>query len=117
MQCKWDSCLYQAMSLKELYNHALKHKTVAPFYCHWENCGMVCHKKARLTAHLLTHIPYRAYTCKICKKSYKREQEMRRHFVSLHLSHQFDMEAICADTSLSCHLQKANKMSIHGLIN
>ena len=113
MYCKWNNCHFSSTSLKTLYDHSIKHEGTDPFYCQWENCTQLCHKRARLNAHLLTHIPYRAFTCKICSRSFKREQEMRRHFVSLHISDQFSIKDMATN-----HSEEAqDKMSLNQLLN
>eukprot|EP00835_Amoeboradix_gromovi_P001364 NODE_60_length_25605_cov_0.732377.p13 type:complete len:106 gc:universal NODE_60_length_25605_cov_0.732377:16893-16576(-) len=84
MLCKWKDCIYRAQSLIELLEHSQKHESEAPFECKWSGCGRICHKRARLIAHLLTHIPVRNFQCNVCQKKYKRDQELRRHIYTIH---------------------------------
>ena len=86
MLCQWAGCNYSNESLYSLFEHAKKHLNAKPYACLWRGCHRLCYKKAELRAHLLTHIPYRAFRCSKCEKGFKREQELRRHFVSIHFS-------------------------------
>ncbi len=112
-RCEWSNCQFITDSLKTLYSHCISHKCGDFAYCQWRTCGVKCHKRARLNAHLLTHVPYRAFSCKICSRAFKREQEMKRHFASVHLGDQFGLEAICKNNESKI----TNKMAINALIN
>lgn len=111
MICKWNTCTQTSTTLSDLYDHAISHPMEAPFVCYWENCGQVCHKKARLNSHLLTHIPHRAFTCKVCRKGFKREQELRRHWSSLHTT-KFDLSEVSRPM-----MEHQSKMSLSMILN
>ena len=120
MQCKWDTCSYNGTSLKDLCDHVSVHSGIKPFICFWENCGQVCQKKGRLRAHIKTHVPYKEFKCKICQKAFRRQQEMKRHYVNLHLTDQIlldDIASMTSDDSNTSHAIKGNQMSITNLLN
>ena len=75
--------------------------------CHWEGCGVVCAKRDHITSHLrgesmrsrntkgasvrnskadrlvslrlAVHTPLKPHRCAICKKSFKRPQDLKKH--------------------------------------
>ena len=114
MQCKWKGCDYYSSSLKDVCDHVSVHKSYSPFMCEWEGCGMMCTKRARLSAHLLTHIPYKGFKCKICQKAFRRQQEMKRHFVSLHMSDKILVHDI---SSMNTNPEEERVMSISSILN
>ena len=85
MYCKWKDCNAQTDTVAELYEHVKTHDFDIPFFCSWNGCQQLCYKRARLLTHLLTHIPLRAFKCRVCHKGFKRQQELRRHYISLHV--------------------------------
>ncbi len=84
MKCLWSFCSEERFSIKSLYDHTVQHIKQPPYICLWQGCQRRCDKKARLRVHLLTHIPYRAFPCTICSKTFKRDQELSRHFKAFH---------------------------------
>ena len=117
MICQWERCRFIASTLKELYDHSKSHDCTPPYQCKWENCQRICLKKARLHCHLLTHIPYRAYVCPACRKSFKREQEMKRHYISLHSSDQVQLHMISYTTEERNEQLTTNIMNIKSILN
>ena len=114
MRCCWKDCIFYSPILSNLFNHSKQHITKQPFVCEWDKCNRVCNKRARLHAHLLTHIPYRAHTCTSCGRGFKRQQELRRHFMSLHVSgrkHSHSTDGTLSDS------QSQSRLEICNLIN
>lgn len=84
MKCEWVLCQFESNSNEELYKHAIRAHSRAPYRCLWGDCRQLCHKSQGIKTHLLTHIPYRAYKCGFCRKGFKRHQELKRHVATIH---------------------------------
>ncbi|OAD81031.1 C2H2-type zinc finger transcription factor, partial [Phycomyces blakesleeanus NRRL 1555(-)] len=47
--------------------------------CHWNDCGATAAKRDHLTSHLRVHLPLKPHPCTICKKPFKRPQDLKKH--------------------------------------
>ncbi|KAF7337443.1 hypothetical protein MSAN_02217100 [Mycena sanguinolenta] len=47
--------------------------------CKWKDCGTTCAKRDHITSHLRVHTPLKPHVCDICKKSFKRPQDLKKH--------------------------------------
>ncbi|RKP06623.1 hypothetical protein THASP1DRAFT_4349, partial [Thamnocephalis sphaerospora] len=47
--------------------------------CHWDGCQATFTKRDHVTSHLRRHIPYTPHTCPICRKLFKRPQDLKKH--------------------------------------
>ncbi|KAG6821390.1 hypothetical protein H0H93_014187 [Arthromyces matolae] len=45
----------------------------------WKDCGTSCAKRDHITSHLRVHTPLKPHVCEICKKSFKRPQDLKKH--------------------------------------
>ncbi|OBZ79846.1 hypothetical protein A0H81_01475 [Grifola frondosa] len=47
--------------------------------CKWKDCGTTCAKRDHITSHLRVHTPLKPHVCEICKKQFKRPQDLKKH--------------------------------------
>ncbi|KAI0034144.1 hypothetical protein K488DRAFT_37650, partial [Vararia minispora EC-137] len=47
--------------------------------CKWNGCGTTCAKRDHITSHLRVHTPLKPHACEICKKTFKRPQDLKKH--------------------------------------
>ena len=79
-----------------------------------ELCGKILSNKKNLKKHLKLHSNVRNYICKICNKSYKRSDHLRRHMISHHPeTNYYECELCLKQFSLNSHLTSHMK-NVHG---
>ncbi|KAG0349023.1 hypothetical protein BG004_002551 [Podila humilis] len=84
--CHWDSCLLNFDDAESLYEH-LRDQHVGRkahhnlcLTCKWLNCSVPTFtKRDHITSHLRVHVPSKPYTCDLCRKGFKRPQDLKKH--------------------------------------
>ncbi|KAG0002668.1 hypothetical protein BGZ80_009363 [Entomortierella chlamydospora] len=110
--CQWDSCLRNFDDAEMLYEH-LKDDHVGRkahhnlcLTCRWDKCAVATFaKRDHITSHLRVHVPSKPHQCGICKKSFKRPQDLKKH----EKTHQDDINISNTTISSSGHLKPGDK--------
>ncbi|KIJ65035.1 hypothetical protein HYDPIDRAFT_88703 [Hydnomerulius pinastri MD-312] len=83
--CQWVDCSSTFNDPEILYNHLCndhigrKSTNNLCLTCKWKDCGTSCAKRDHITSHLRVHTPLKPHVCEICKKSFKRPQDLKKH--------------------------------------
>ncbi|KAF8633023.1 hypothetical protein AX15_001615 [Amanita polypyramis BW_CC] len=83
--CLWTACPITFDDPETLYNHLCndhigrKSTNNLCLTCKWKGCGTTCAKRDHITSHLRVHVPLKPHVCDICKKSFKRPQDLKKH--------------------------------------
>ncbi|EIM92255.1 uncharacterized protein STEHIDRAFT_117305 [Stereum hirsutum FP-91666 SS1] len=83
--CLWADCTKALSDPEALYNHLCndhigrKSTNNLCLTCKWKDCGTSCAKRDHITSHLRVHTPLKPHICEICKKSFKRPQDLKKH--------------------------------------
>ncbi|KAF9787063.1 hypothetical protein BJ322DRAFT_1003326 [Thelephora terrestris] len=83
--CLWVDCGKSYPDPEILYNHLCndhigrKSTNNLCLTCRWKDCGATCAKRDHITSHLRVHTPLKPHICEICKKSFKRPQDLKKH--------------------------------------
>ncbi|KAH7930505.1 hypothetical protein BV22DRAFT_1028227 [Leucogyrophana mollusca] len=83
--CQWIDCSSSFSDPEVLYNHLCndhigrKSTNNLCLTCKWKDCGTSCAKRDHITSHLRVHTPLKPHVCEICKKSFKRPQDLKKH--------------------------------------
>ncbi|PPQ64498.1 hypothetical protein CVT26_002037 [Gymnopilus dilepis] len=84
-RCLWEGCTQAYVDPEVLYNHLCndhigrKSTNNLCLTCKWKDCGTSCAKRDHITSHLRVHTPLKPHVCEICKKSFKRPQDLKKH--------------------------------------
>ncbi|KAH8099334.1 hypothetical protein BXZ70DRAFT_1009148 [Cristinia sonorae] len=84
-QCQWIDCDKALPDPEALYNHLcndhIGRKSTGNLCltCKWKDCGTTCAKRDHITSHLRVHTPLKPHVCEICKKPFKRPQDLKKH--------------------------------------
>ncbi|KAJ7361507.1 hypothetical protein DFH08DRAFT_952061 [Mycena albidolilacea] len=84
-KCLWVDCTQSFPDPETLYNHLCnehigrKSTNNLCLTCRWKDCGTTCAKRDHITSHLRVHTPLKPHVCEICKKSFKRPQDLKKH--------------------------------------
>ncbi|KAJ6575352.1 hypothetical protein B0H19DRAFT_1128263 [Mycena capillaripes] len=84
-KCQWQDCTQAFPDAETLYNHLCnehigrKSTNNLCLTCKWKDCGTTCAKRDHITSHLRVHTPLKPHVCEICKKSFKRPQDLKKH--------------------------------------
>ncbi|KAG5654711.1 hypothetical protein H0H81_007467 [Sphagnurus paluster] len=84
-KCLWVECTKAFVDPEALYNHLCndhigrKSTNNLCLTCKWKDCGTSCAKRDHITSHLRVHTPLKPHVCEICKKSFKRPQDLKKH--------------------------------------
>ncbi|KAF5384876.1 hypothetical protein D9615_001339 [Tricholomella constricta] len=84
-KCLWVDCTQSFVDPEALYNHLCndhigrKSTNNLCLTCKWKDCGTTCAKRDHITSHLRVHTPLKPHVCEICKKSFKRPQDLKKH--------------------------------------
>ncbi|KAI0964449.1 hypothetical protein AcW1_001265 [Taiwanofungus camphoratus] len=84
-QCQWVNCSKVFSDPEALYNHLcndhIGRKSTGNLCltCKWKDCGTSCAKRDHITSHLRVHTPLKPHVCMICKKPFKRPQDLKKH--------------------------------------
>lgn len=104
LNCLWADCGKPYADAELLYNHLCndhigrKSTNNLCLTCKWKDCGATCAKRDHITSHLrgnlnfsgclrlmpnlcrlAVHTPLKPHTCDICKKTFKRPQDLKKH--------------------------------------
>ncbi|KAF9076053.1 hypothetical protein BDP27DRAFT_1414602 [Rhodocollybia butyracea] len=83
--CQWQDCSQAFADPETLYNHLCndhigrKSTNNLCLTCKWKDCGTSCAKRDHITSHLRVHTPLKPHVCEICKKCFKRPQDLKKH--------------------------------------
>ncbi|KAF9654440.1 hypothetical protein BDM02DRAFT_154660 [Thelephora ganbajun] len=83
--CLWVDCSRSYSDAELLYSHLCndhigrKSTNNLCLTCKWKDCGATCAKRDHITSHLRVHTPLKPHACEICKKSFKRPQDLKKH--------------------------------------
>ncbi|THH33446.1 hypothetical protein EUX98_g764 [Antrodiella citrinella] len=83
--CQWADCDKALPDPESLYNHLcndhIGRKSTGNLCltCNWKDCGTTCAKRDHITSHLRVHTPLKPHVCEICKKPFKRPQDLKKH--------------------------------------
>ncbi|KAL6307717.1 hypothetical protein BKA93DRAFT_823067 [Sparassis latifolia] len=83
--CQWIECDRIFSDPEALYNHLcndhIGRKSTGNLCltCKWKECGTTCAKRDHITSHLRVHTPLKPHVCTICKKPFKRPQDLKKH--------------------------------------
>lgn len=103
-KCLWEECELSYGDPEVLYNHLCndhigrKSTNNLCLTCRWKDCGTTCAKRDHITSHLrgappllmysttpsltigdAVHTPLKPHACDICRKSFKRPQDLKKH--------------------------------------
>ncbi|TFK56560.1 hypothetical protein OE88DRAFT_1649919 [Heliocybe sulcata] len=84
-RCLWQECTKVMSDPEALYNHLCndhvgrKSTNNLCLTCQWKDCGTTCSKRDHITSHVRVHTPLKPHSCEICKKSFKRPQDLKKH--------------------------------------
>ncbi|TEB38964.1 hypothetical protein FA13DRAFT_1785234 [Coprinellus micaceus] len=84
-RCQWVDCTQAFSDPEILYNHLCndhigrKSTNNLCLTCKWKDCGTSCAKRDHITSHLRVHTPLKPHSCEICKKAFKRPQDLKKH--------------------------------------
>ncbi|KAI0053453.1 hypothetical protein FA95DRAFT_1592200 [Auriscalpium vulgare] len=84
-RCQWQDCTKAFPDPELLYNHLCndhigrKSTNNLCLTCKWKDCGTSCAKRDHITSHLRVHTPLKPHACEICKKTFKRPQDLKKH--------------------------------------
>ncbi|KAF4622999.1 hypothetical protein D9613_002172 [Agrocybe pediades] len=84
-RCLWQDCDQAFAEPDKLYDHLCtahigrKSTNNLCLTCKWKDCGTTCAKRDHITSHLRVHTPLKPHVCEICKKSFKRPQDLKKH--------------------------------------
>ncbi|KAI9434530.1 hypothetical protein F5148DRAFT_990051 [Russula earlei] len=83
--CQWLECSKYFPDPETLYNHLCndhigrKSTNNLCLTCKWKDCTTTCTKRDHITSHLRVHTPLKPHVCEICKKTFKRPQDLKKH--------------------------------------
>ncbi|TFY72796.1 hypothetical protein EVG20_g233, partial [Dentipellis fragilis] len=127
-RCQWVDCSKALSDPESLYNHLCndhigrKSTNNLCLTCKWKDCGTTCAKRDHITSHLRgsplslhfapspahslpVHTPLKPHACEICKKSFKRPQDLKKHekihTEEHHAQHKHSKAVTVPDTSIS----------------
>ncbi|KAI0294986.1 hypothetical protein BC826DRAFT_1104456 [Russula brevipes] len=84
-KCRWLDCTKSFPDPETLYNHLCndhigrKSTNNLCLTCKWKDCSTTCTKRDHITSHLRVHTPLKPHVCDICKKTFKRPQDLKKH--------------------------------------
>ncbi|GJJ68759.1 hypothetical protein EMPS_01105 [Entomortierella parvispora] len=84
--CQWDSCLKNFDDAEMLYEHLRDDHVGRKAHhnlcltCRWDKCSVPTFaKRDHITSHLRVHVASKPYHCDICRKGFKRPQDLKKH--------------------------------------
>ncbi|BFZ63681.1 hypothetical protein YB2330_004813 [Saitoella coloradoensis] len=91
LSCLWgrsgttSPCAQLFDSPEDLYTHLTeshvgrKSTNNLNLTCAWDTCSTICAKRDHITSHLRVHVPLKPHACRLCGKSFKRPQDLKKH--------------------------------------
>lgn len=85
LYCRWANCDRTFDSAEKLYTHLCevhvgrKSTNNLSLMCRWEHCRVVTVKRDHITSHVRVHVPLKPFKCEVCKKNFKRPQDLKKH--------------------------------------
>ncbi|KAF9900468.1 hypothetical protein EC991_007315 [Linnemannia zychae] len=105
--CQWDSCLKNFDDAEMLYEHLRDDHVGRKAHhnlcltCRWDKCSVPTFaKRDHITSHLRVHVASKPYRCDICRKGFKRPQDLKKH----EKTHQ-DGDGVVPSLGMPAHLQ------------
>ncbi|KAK3838574.1 MAG: hypothetical protein JOS17DRAFT_730524 [Linnemannia elongata] len=105
--CQWDSCLKNFDDAEMLYEHLRDDHVGRKAHhnlcltCRWDKCSVPTFaKRDHITSHLRVHVASKPYHCDICRKGFKRPQDLKKH----EKTHQ-DGDGVVPSLGMPAHLQ------------
>ncbi|KAF9149179.1 hypothetical protein BG015_009041 [Linnemannia schmuckeri] len=105
--CQWDSCLKNFDDAEMLYEHLRDDHVGRKAHhnlcltCRWDKCSVPTFaKRDHITSHLRVHVASKPYHCDICRKGFKRPQDLKKH----EKTHQ-DGDGVVPTLGMPAHLQ------------
>ncbi|ORY93176.1 hypothetical protein BCR43DRAFT_507608 [Syncephalastrum racemosum] len=83
--CQWGDCGLTFEDPEALFEHLAddhvgrRSTNNLCLICRWNGCGAQAAKRDHLTSHLRVHLPIKPHACAICKKAFKRPQDLKKH--------------------------------------
>ncbi|KAL1919471.1 uncharacterized protein VTP21DRAFT_2164 [Calcarisporiella thermophila] len=83
--CHWSGCGQDFDDAELMYVHLCEDHIGRKILgnlcleCKWKGCNVKTTKRDHITSHVRVHVPLKPFTCEICKKSFKRPQDVRKH--------------------------------------
>ncbi|KAI0275329.1 hypothetical protein BC834DRAFT_1030032 [Gloeopeniophorella convolvens] len=112
-KCQWVECTKYFPDPESLYNHLCndhigrKSTNNLCLTCKWKDCVTTCTKRDHITSHLRVHTPLKPHVCEICKKTFKRPQDLKKHekihTEEHHAQHKHSKAVTVPDTAYSRH--------------
>ncbi|KAG0003291.1 hypothetical protein BGZ79_001201 [Entomortierella chlamydospora] len=110
--CQWDSCLKNFDDAEMLYEHVRDDHVGRKAHhnlcltCRWDKCTVPTFaKRDHITSHLRVHIASKPFACEICKKGFKRPQDLKKH----EKTHQDNPASAATINNPNAHLQPGNR--------
>ncbi|KAH9913335.1 uncharacterized protein BXZ73DRAFT_55548 [Epithele typhae] len=123
-RCQWVECEKVLPDPETLYNHLcndhIGRKSTGNLCltCKWKDCGTTCAKRDHITSHLRVHTPLKPHVCEICKKPFKRPQDLKKHekihTEEHHAQHKHSKAITVTDPSYSSRV-RGESDKVHGL--
>eukprot|EP00834_Sanchytrium_tribonematis_P004086 NODE_183_length_13752_cov_1.079103.p11 type:complete len:120 gc:universal NODE_183_length_13752_cov_1.079103:10879-11238(+) len=115
LDCKWDDCKSSFKNEKKLLLH-LQDEHLYGFQCLWEGCEYTGTKFSQLKSHVKIHIQYFPFSCKECKRKFKRKYDLKKHIEAMHTRDTTKEEATPRN-SVEESTETTNRVSIDFLLN
>ncbi|KAF8665281.1 hypothetical protein AX16_000302 [Volvariella volvacea WC 439] len=126
-KCLWVDCAQSFVDPEALYNHLCndhigrKSTNNLCLTCKWKDCGTSCAKRDHITSHLRVHTPLKPHVCEICKKSFKRPQDLKKHekihTEEHHAQHKHSKAITVADPAYSSRVRGDAKKPVSAVPN